>query len=132
MQCLRDERLAPFLTAMRDDGFYLDDFATNGVLLPSLPTQSRLSGKPLHIGGHPRYNAQIIEELQFLRKFCESIRCDSRRRTVALRGLRGSQWRARAAILNQRSDHVDRVNLSGQTDSDLFKLIDRIFGINST
>lgn len=127
---MRDESLAPFLRAMRVDGFHLDDFATNGVLLPGLPTQSRLSGRPLHMGGHPRYNAQIIDELHFIRKFCESIRSDSRRRMVALRGLRGSQCRARSAILTQSSDHVDHVNLSGRTDCDLFNMIDRMFAVN--
>jgi A nuclease family of the HNH/ENDO VII superfamily with conserved AHH len=130
IQCLRDAMLAPFLLAMRDEGFHIDDFETNGVLLPALPSQSILSGKPLHLGSHPNYNVQMIGELNAIRKFCESIRPDSKRRVVALRGLRGSQTRARAAILNQRGGHVDRVVLSGRTDGDLDRLIDRIFASN--
>ncbi len=126
LQCMRDAALAPFLLAMRSDGFHMDDFATNGVLLPALPSQSILSGQPLHLGGHPNYNAQIIDELHFIRSFCESIRPDSQRRRLALRGLRGSQDRTRHAITRQRCGHVDRVILNGPTDDDLDALIDRL------
>jgi A nuclease family of the HNH/ENDO VII superfamily with conserved AHH len=129
MQCLRDAALAPFLLAMRDDGFHMDDFDTNGILLPALPSQSFLSGQPLHLGGHPNYNAQIIDELHFIRKFCESIRSDSRRRKIAMGGLRGSQDRTREAILSQRAGHVDRVILTGPTDGDIDALIDRLFAV---
>lgn len=124
---MRDPDIAPFLLAMRDDGFHLDDFNTNGVLLPALPSQSVSSGLPLHLGGHVQYNAQIIAELHAIRTFCESIRSPSCRRKVALRGLRGSQKRARLAIVDQRAKHMDRVVLNGRTDGDLDGLIDRLF-----
>ena len=130
LQCMRDDMLGPFLFAMRDDGFHIDDFGTNGILLPALPSQSILSGQPLHIGGHPNYNAQILNELQFIRRFCESIRTDSQRRKLALRGLRGSQDRTRCAILRQQSGHVDRVILMGRTDGDLDRIIDRLMGVS--
>jgi hypothetical protein len=132
LQCMRDSALAPFLLAMRDDGFHMDDFETNGVLLPVLPSQSILSGQPLHLGGHPNYNAQIIDELHFIRSFCESIRPDSRRRRIALSGLRGSQDRTRDAIMSQRCGHVDRVILKGATDDDLDALIDRLIVARSS
>ena len=125
---MRDDMLGPFLLAMRDDGFHIDDFRTNGILLPALPSQSILSGQPLHMGGHPNYNAQILDELQFIRRFCESIRPDSQRRKLALRGLRGSQERTRSAILRQQSGHVDRIVLNGRTDGDLDRAIDRLMG----
>lgn len=127
MQCMRDAKLAPFLLAMRDDGFHLDDFTTNGVLLPALPSESVSSCLPLHLGSHVHYNAQIIDELHAIRAFCESIRSPACRRNVALRGLRGSQKRARLAIVNQRAEHMNRVVLSGHTDGDLDRLIDRLF-----
>ncbi len=126
MQCMRDATLAPFLSSMRDDGFHLDDFETNGILLPALPSQSIVSGQPLHLGGHPNYNVQIIDELHFIRTFCESIKTDSRRRNVAMCCLRGSQTRARKAIMSQRWGHVDRVVLNGRTDGDLDILIRRL------
>lgn len=129
MQCMRDATLAPFLLAMRDAGFYLDDFDTNGVLLPALPSQSLSSGLPLHLGGHGQYNAQIIAELHSIRIFCESIRSHGCRRKLALRGLRGSQNRARLAILHQRAGHMNHVDLSGRTDRDLDRLIDQLFDV---
>lgn len=131
MQCMRDANLAPFLLAMRDDGFHLDDFETNGVLLPGLPSQSISSGLPLHFGGHLRYNHQIIAELQSIRTFCESVRSHARRRKLALSGLRGSQNRARLAIVQQRAGHMDRVVLNGRTDGDLDALIDRLLDVSN-
>ncbi len=131
MQCMRDADLAPFLIAMRDDGFHLDDFTTNGVLLPALPSQSKSSGLPLHLGGHAQYNAQIISELHAIRAFCESIRSQACRRKVALHGLRGSQKRARLAIIEQQAKHMNRVVLNGRTDGDLDMLIDRMFARES-
>jgi A nuclease family of the HNH/ENDO VII superfamily with conserved AHH len=105
----------------------MDDFRTNGLLLPSLPSLSERSGLPLHLGGHRNYNEQIILELRIIRQFCESIRVDSNRRSFALAAVRGLQQRARQAILCQRSGHIDRVSLQGQTDSDIDALIDRLF-----
>jgi A nuclease family of the HNH/ENDO VII superfamily with conserved AHH len=127
LQCLREAQLRPFLLAMRDDGYLIDDFATNGILLPTLPSQSILTGQPLHAGGHPNYNAQILDELNFIRVFCESVRSDSQRRKMAMRALRGSQERAHRAIARQRSGHVDRVKLRGKTDVDLDRTLDRLF-----
>jgi hypothetical protein len=83
------------------------------------------------LGCHPHYNAQIIDELHFIQRLCESIRPESRRRTVALSGLRGSRGRARKAILDQRAGHDDRVVLAGRTDGDLDSLIDRLIAANA-
>ena len=105
----------------------MDDFGTNGVLLPMLPSQSKISGLPLHLGGHPEYNARFIEELNPIRVFCESIRSDSRRREVALSGVRGLQDRARKSIITQRAGHINRVVLTGRTDDELDGLITRRF-----
>ena len=127
VQCKRDAALAPFLLTLREDGFCMDDFVTNGVLLPMLPSQSKISGLPLHLGGHPEYNARFIEELNPIRVFCESIRSDSRRREVALSGVRGLQDRARKLITTQRAGHINRVVLKGCTDADVDGLITRLF-----
>lgn len=127
MQCLTDRMLGPFLFTLRDVGFTIDDFATNGLLLPLLPSLSKSSGLPLHLGGHRNYNAQIISELQAIRRFCESIRSDSTRRRFAMAAIRGLQMRARLVILGQHAEHVDRVILRGKTDGDIDGLIDRLF-----
>ena len=127
MQCLRDATLGPFLSKMRSQRFYIDDFNRNGILLPTLPSQSKLTGLPLHLGGHRNYNLRIIAEMTAIRVFCESIRTESRRLEIALSGLCSLQKRVRDAIVTQRVDHVDRVILRGRTDSDLDTLIDRLF-----
>ena len=117
---------------MRDDGFHIDDFETNGILLPVLPSESYLTGQPLHKGGHPNYNAQILKELSFIRRFCETIRTDSQRRKLALVALQRTQDRARFAITRQQSGHVDRVILNGKTDRDLDRLIDRLITLQTS
>ena len=126
LQSLRDLTLQPFLSSLGEDGFHMDDFHTNGILLPTLQSVGKFAGLPVHFGGHPNYNARIIDELQAIRGICESIRAGSRRREIALIGVRGLQRRLRDVIANQRSGHVDRVVLSGRTDGDLDALIDRM------
>jgi hypothetical protein len=126
LQSLRDRALQPFLSSLSDDGFHMDDFRTNGILLPALQSIGKFAGLPVHFGGHPNYNGRTIDELQAIRGICESIRAGSRRREIALSGVRGLQRRLRDAIANQRSEHVDWVVLSGRTDGDLDALIDRL------
>lgn len=118
--------LGPFLESLRDDGLHIDDFATNGVLLPMLTSVSQATNLPVHFGGHPNYNAQIIERLQVIRVFCESIRLDSRRRNMALAGVRGVQKRARAAIIGQRVGHIDHVRLVEPGTANLIAEIDQM------
>ena len=56
--------LVRFFETMRDDGFSLDDFECNGILLPCCEEEARKTGKPLHRGPHPRYNEIVIERLK--------------------------------------------------------------------
>jgi A nuclease family of the HNH/ENDO VII superfamily with conserved AHH len=127
LQCMRDAVLGPFILRMRDSGFHIDDFRSNGILLPTLSSDSKMSGLPVHVGGHPNYNLRVMNEMHGIRAFCESFRADSRRREFALIGLRGLQKWGRQAIMSQRVRHIDRVVLTGQTDGDLDALIDRLF-----
>jgi A nuclease family of the HNH/ENDO VII superfamily with conserved AHH len=129
LQCIRDAVLGPFLLRMRDSGFHMDDFRTNGILLPTLSNDGKLSGLPVHIGGHPNYNLRIMTELHAIRSISESLRSESRRFEFALSGLRGLQKWARSAIINQGAGHVDRVILCGRTDEDIDALIDRAFAV---
>ena len=128
LQCMGDAVLGPFLLRMRASGFCMDDFRTNGILLPTLSSDSKKSSLPVHVGGHPNNNWRIMAELHAIRAICESIRSDSRAREFALSGLRGLQKWVRKAITDQDIGHIDRVRLSGRTDGDLDALIDRLFG----
>jgi A nuclease family of the HNH/ENDO VII superfamily with conserved AHH len=125
-QSFRDPELRPFLLKLQIDGLHMDDFATNGILLPAIPSISKSTGLPIHVGGHPNYNLRIINELRAIRVSCESIRGDSQRRRSAVSGIRALQDRARKAIINQHSGHVDRVVLSHPSDDSLDALIDRL------
>ena len=131
LQCIRDATLGPFLWKMRSQCFFIDDFNRNGILLPTLPSQAKLTGPPLHLGGHRNYNSRIIAEINAIRIFCEMVRTESHRFEIALGGLRSLQKRVHDAIVTQRVDHVDRVILSGRTDRDLDALIDRLFLTNT-
>ncbi len=129
LQCLGDAMLRPFLLALRDECFHMDDFPTNGILLPVLPSVGKSDKLPVHIGGHRNYNRRIINDLHAIRVFCESIRSESRRRKVAKAGLSGQQDRVRKAILDEGASHVDRVSLDRPTDHRLDALIDRLFAV---
>ena len=69
LQCIRDATLGPFLWKMRSQCFFIDDFNRNGILLPTLPSQAKLTGLPLHLGGHRNYNSRIIAEINAIRIF---------------------------------------------------------------
>jgi A nuclease family of the HNH/ENDO VII superfamily with conserved AHH len=112
---------------MRDEGFYIDDFSANGILLPMLPSVARQQDLPVHIGPHPNYNAQIISQLQSIRVFCESVRSESCRRRLALAGVRGVQKRALIEIVGQRADHVNHIRLASVGIAKLIEAIDKIF-----
>jgi A nuclease family of the HNH/ENDO VII superfamily with conserved AHH len=131
LQCIRDTVLGPFLLRMRDSGFHMDDFRTNGILLPTLSSDSKKSSLPVHVGGHPNYNWRIMTELHAIRAICESVRSDSRAGEFALSGLRGLQKLLRKTITNQGVGHIDRVSLNGRTDGDLDALIDRLLVLDS-
>jgi len=51
------------LAAIGRDRLAMDDFRTNGLLLPSLEQAAQVLGLPLHRGPHWRYNGVVIERL---------------------------------------------------------------------
>lgn len=55
--------LVEMFTLLSDDGFSLDDFSRNGILLPSCEREAAKTGRPLHRGPHPRYNLIVIRYL---------------------------------------------------------------------
>lgn len=126
-QALRDDTLKPFLTKMGEGGFQIDDFRTNGLLLPCLPSLSRKTGLPLHWGPHPRYNAKVIQELHVIRISAESIRADSERRHQAFNDIRSLQGRLRATLICGFAGPVKRIVLAGVTTLQQVKVVDDLF-----
>lgn len=51
-----------------DQGFSLEDFEHNGILLPCCEKEALRTGRPLHRGPHPRYNEIVIERLLVIAK----------------------------------------------------------------
>jgi len=51
------------LAAIGRDRLAMDDFRTNGLLLPSLEQAAQVLGLPLHRGPHRRYNAMVAERM---------------------------------------------------------------------
>ena len=98
---------------------------------PKLVTVVFRSVSPLHVGSHLQHNNQIIGGLYAIRAFFESVRSQPCRRRLALDGLRGSQKRARLAILDQLAKHMNRIVLNGRTDGHRDMLIDRTFAHKS-
>lgn len=57
-----------------DDRLALDDFRSNGLLLPSLEQASQILGLPLHRGPHRRYNEVVLERFGQLEAHWQSER----------------------------------------------------------
>jgi A nuclease family of the HNH/ENDO VII superfamily with conserved AHH len=126
VQSRRDASLGPFLSAMIELGFALDDFTTNGILLPSMINISSQTALPLHAGGHPRYNLQVLSRMQAIRSACESIPDHNERRRQGLIRLRQLQCDIRHAICSPSLPHVDQLILPRFAYPSMTAMIDRI------
>jgi A nuclease family of the HNH/ENDO VII superfamily with conserved AHH len=126
VQSRRDASLRPFLSAMAELGFALEDFTTNGILLPCMIDIAGQTGLPLHVGGHPRYNLQVLSRMQAIRSTCETIPNTSERRRQGLIRLRRLQCDIRHAICSPSLPHIDQLILSTLAHPSVTTMIDRI------
>ena len=53
---------------LADDGFNLEDFGRNGILLPSCEKEAMRTGRPLHRAPHPLYNEIVMKRLSRISK----------------------------------------------------------------
>ncbi len=127
LQSANNADLGPFLGRLRVLGFYLDDFATNGILLPALPSISRHTALPLHVGGHAHYNKQVISRMHAIRSSCASVIGESAQLQSAMAGFRHLQVCLIAAITGQCAPTLDHLDLSGMTDGDVDHRVRRLF-----
>ncbi|MDB5715731.1 MAG: hypothetical protein JWO15_3128 [Sphingomonadales bacterium] len=107
-QCTRDARTRSFFSAMHDVGFRLNDFRTNGILLPSTHAQAALARLPVHSGPHPEYNLKIIDAVGFIaRRF--NFASDRREAHAALSHVRLIQARLRISMYQDRPTPIDSI-----------------------
>jgi hypothetical protein len=119
--------LRPFWERLTHEGFSLDDFETNGLLLPAFESVARSSQLPLHFGGHAHYNRVVGDCIQAIRNSCEVIRRDRVRQKLAVMRVRQLRCELRRAIARQGSGSIDIV-LAGPTDCDIDAII-RTFSV---
>ena len=98
---------------MRARGICLDDFATNGILLPAFESEARSANLPVHVLGHRRYNAMVIDRLQAIRTSCESIRLAQTREDNAAELVRQMQRNLKETIRCAGFGSLDTVALDG-------------------
>jgi hypothetical protein len=55
--------LALIMAQARYAGFDIDDFTSNGMLLPSIERNAIAFSLPLHRGPHPHYNAYVADQI---------------------------------------------------------------------
>lgn len=67
MALFRRKQFRQFFADLAPVGFTFDDFATNGLLLPTTEIEALRWGMPLHRGPHPRYNALILMRAENIR-----------------------------------------------------------------
>jgi len=125
-QCRRDERLRRFLESIRPLGFSLNDFATNGLLLPALTRISHEVRLPLHAGGHPTYNARVIAKLHELRQTVRLL-APGRRASAAFLVVRKLQNRLRTSIVGLGTAPLDSIAIRGESDCDIDAALDLIY-----
>jgi len=124
-QCLRDRALGPFLASLEPYGFAVHDFATNGILLPALPTVAARTGLPLHRGPHPQYNRVVLAQVENVRRASVWIDGAERRARFAVRALRMLQTRLRAELSSGEVGTVDSIRLCDRPHLDLDEAVDR-------
>ncbi len=96
-QCTRDARTRTFFASMQTIGFRLNDFVTNGILLPSTYAAAEVARLPVHSGPHPEYNMKIIDAVGLItRRF--DFEADRREGHAALSYLRLIQARLRISM----------------------------------
>lgn len=72
-QTATDSNLRKIFEFMADDGFDLEDFEQNGILLPSCEKEAIRTGRPLHRGPHPRYNEIVMQHMFRISKLGDRI-----------------------------------------------------------
>lgn len=125
-QCGSDSDLGPFLNALRLRNLFIDDFTTNGIMLPALDSLSRENGLPLHVGGHAAYNVRVMTQLHAIRMSCERVQAPQRH-TLAVMGIRALQAQLRESIQNQSGGVLDSIPIRGRSDRDIDSLIGTLF-----
>jgi hypothetical protein len=107
-QCIRDARTRSFFSVMHGQGFRLNDFSTNGILLPTTHVQAALSRLPVHSGPHPEYNLKIIDAIGLLANRFNFANCP-REAHAALSHVRLIQARLRVFMYQDRPIPIDRI-----------------------
>ena len=109
-QCLSNARTKDFLSAMSGIGFRVNDFTTNGILLPSTSAEAASANLPIHSGPHPEYNAKMIDAIECIARqfhFAE----DGGEAQAALSQVRLVQARLRVSMYQDRLASVDRISV---------------------
>lgn len=63
LECANKPLIARMLDGASAFGFHLNIFRLNGILLPSNESAAKETGRPLHLGSHPRYSRFVINEM---------------------------------------------------------------------
>jgi hypothetical protein len=54
-------------------GVHMNAFTSNEIVLPAIPSTSRVNGLSFHMGRHPGDNSRIFGESHAIRANCESV-----------------------------------------------------------
>ena len=108
---------ASFTAPLKNIGFDPQDFATNGVWLPSLEEVAIATGLPMHRGPHPHYNEFVSDQVAFLYR---NLPCASHEGVAMLKSrlnhLQDNLWRA----LSRADTHMWLSRRDPREDLDIF------------
>lgn len=67
LELVRHRQFCLLFDTLRGHGFAIDDFCSNGVMLPGTEEEALRSGLPLHRGPHPLYTRFAAEHVEAIR-----------------------------------------------------------------
>lgn len=133
VQLLKKQVFGKLFDIARQAGFDSRDFESNGIYLPAKENLAIESGRPLHRGPHPKYNALVGERLGLIeasiKKELSALDADNIafRLYYLQRGLRRTLLKKpRSMTLNKRdpmSKNVDFTHLDNDIDYIWSKLL---------
>ena len=94
LQAYSEPRFGALFSELREVGFSIDDFSTNGVLLPCEEGEAYHSGMPLHRGPHPQYNELVMDRLDAIERTARSASAAARPHSM----LRDRVWLFQKAL----------------------------------
>jgi hypothetical protein len=115
--CMKDPETRGLWDEVEKIGFDVEDFGSNGIVLPTTYAESEKYGLPFHSGSHPRYNKSIQHGIWRLASDFDLIKNPCERHD-ALTYIRFFQARLRTGIALAGPISINRIKIKPRLRGD--------------